>query len=687
MIEWEVTETGLRVFDDDNSELSVTAAGFEIRSDDADLPRPVDTAVDLSAEELRFPVSIVYLTSVTSGERYELGDGTSPLELPDDEYVVDIDAQIKVYLQFEGSVTVRTTDGFDEIVVSFPETRRCIAGFRRRHEHPAGVIEVPSTPEGLATALTHLPSSHKTAGTDRSFPTLRGHPPLIETSDGRTAIPDDIADETPDTGVELVAPPSFEKLFVLSPLAYYLQASVAIEDREAPVLRAPAVGVSRDLDPLPDLERDATRLLRKSFFLDCLVRNVGPYATNLAEASLLDALGLDAEALYDCSPAQRLATYVDVPYGAIEQRLPDWHLTTYVDPGPDRVDCLPFLLDDMSLVYRPRTSELEGSELIERSLNDFYRGPSTPGSAGQVASVDVVKPELRGGRIHGWLAEGTPIDVFKSSHRAYENRLSYLQRESDETTVTVVLNDDEMGDEHDDVERIYRERGEDISLDVTVREHLPQAELAREFESHTDFVHYIGHCETHGLRCPDGYLSASSLSECNAETFFLNACGSFHQGRELVERGSVAGAVTFSGVLNDHAVKVGSTFARLLVHGFSMERAVRLARRRIMMGKDYAVVGDGTHVLTQSSNRLPATVTLQETDAGGFLLTYDQFSAGNLGAFYRPYIEGNEYSYLCGNESEFALDREATRSFLRRAEMPVIYDGDLYWSGELYGAL
>jgi len=206
-------------------------------------------------------------------------------------------------------------------------------------------------------------------------------------------------------------------------------------------------------------------------------------------------------------------------------------------------------------------------------------------------------------------------------------------------------------------------------------------------ESHTDFVHYIGHCETHGLRCPDGYLSASSLSECNAETFFLNACGSFHQGRELVERGSVAGAVTFSGVLNDHAVKVGSTFARLLVHGFSMERAVRLARRRIMMGKDYAVVGDGTHVLTQSSNRLPATVTLQETDAGGFLLTYDQFSAGNLGAFYRPYIEGNEYSYLCGNESEFALDREATRSFLRRAEMPVIYDGDLYWSGELYGAL
>jgi len=686
MIEWEVTESGLRAVDGDGAELSVAASGFELRAGNAALQRPIDTAVDCAADELRIPVDTLSLTSCATEERYELGEETSPLELPADEYIAHADAQVKMYAQFDGPVAVRTADSVDEVVVSFPERMRCTVGFRSHHEQPSGVVRIPPTPEGVAMALTHLSSSHKTSGPERSHPSLRGHPPLIETDETEASVPDAIAAETPDTGIELAVSPTFPELFVLAPLAYYLQVSVVTEDRDAPVLRAPSAEFRRELEALPDLERDATRLLRKVFFMDCLVRNAGPSATDLAENNLLDALRLDADALYDLSPAERLAEYVEIPYGAIEQRLPDWHLSTYVDPGPDRVDCLPFLLNDMSLVYRPRTSELGGQELIERSLDDFLRGP-TPGSAGQVASVEIVKPELRGGRIHGWLADGVPIDVFKSTKAAYENRLSYLRRESDTTSITVVLNDADMADEHADVERIYRERGEDIPLDLTVEHRLSRDELAAVFESQTDFVHYIGHCEEQGLCCADGYLSADSLSECNAETFFLNACGSYHQGMELVEKGSVAGAVTFSEVLNDHAVKVGSTFARLLVHGFGIERAMRLARRRIMMGKDYAVVGDGTHVLTKRSHRLPATVTLQEVADDSFLLTHDQFSADKLGAYYRPNIEDNEYAYLCGNESEFALDVETTRSLLSSAEIPVIYDGDVYWSDELHREL
>jgi hypothetical protein len=680
MIEWEATAGGFRVFDSDNSQLAVSGSELTFYRADQEIPRPVDITLDCAASELSFPAAVVYAISLESGQTHELGSDTEPLSLQNEEYLIDLDTEIKSYLRFEGPAALRRSEDFDQVTLSLPARQRITVGFRSRHRRPADTLTVPPTPDGFATALTHLPAAHKTTGPERSYPTLRGHPPLVELDD-QTSIPDAFTEAIPDNGIRLEVPRSIEQLFVLSPLSYYLGAKVQVSEHDAPRLRAPAIGLDHEFPTLPELETDTARLLRKVFFLDCLVRNAGPYGTTLAEASLLDALGLDTTELYRSEPAQRLASYLDISYGAIEQRLPDWHLATYVDPQPERMETLPFLLDTLSLVYQPRTSELEGNELVERSLDDFYRGAGGH-NAGQVASVDIVKPELRSGRIHSWLAEGTPIDVFKCVPAAFENRLDYLGREGDTIEIAVVMNDQDMRDEHADVAEIYRARSEDIPINVEVYDRLSCAELGRIFESELDFVHYIGHCEEHGLRCPDGYLSASSLDECNAQTFFLNACGSYHEGVELIEQGSVAGAITFSQVLNDHAIKVGSAFARLLVHGFGFERALQLARRRIMMGKDYAVVGDGTHTLAQNGNRLPATVTLEEIE-GQYLISYDQFSTRHTGSFYRPYIGDATYAYLCGNESEFVVDKPELLTFLRRADSPVIYDGDVYWSEDL----
>ncbi|MFC4408390.1 hypothetical protein [Haloarchaeobius iranensis] len=683
MIEWEVTATGLRVVDPGNSEFTVEGPNLSVADDGVPLPRPVDATLSCRTDEVRFPISVVYVASESSDATYELENDTGPLELPAGEYIVDLDTDIKTYLRAEGPLAISKTPDFEEVVVSFADETEVTLGFRSRNVRPSGSITVPPTPKGLAVALSHLPASHKTTAPDRTYPTLRGHPPLIEAGD-TVEVSSTIRNATPDVGIELLVPPSFDELYVTAPLAYYLQADVeTVPDIEAPMLCAPGAGIRHDLGPLPDLERRTTRLLRKTFFLDCLVRNAGPYGTNLAEESLLDALDLDAEALYHGTPVDRLETYLDVPYAALEHRLPDWHLSMYVEPSPETFETIPFLLHDLAAIYMPRTSELAGSELVERSLDDFYRATGP----GEVASVDVVKPELRGGRVHGWLADGVPIDVFKCTPAAYRNRLSVLDRQHESAEVTVVLNDEKMDDEHIDVGRIYREHATDLPLSVNVVDHLGTAELARVFEGENDFVHYIGHCETDGLRCPDGYLSASSLSSCGTRTFFLNACGSFHEGMELVEKGAVAGGVTFTQVLNDHAVKVGSAFARLLIHGFSFERALRIARRRIMMGKDYAVVGDGTYTLTQTTNRLPTTAELERLDDDRFFLTFDQFSLQHAGSYYHPYVEGNEYSYLCGNESEFALSKASLLEFLERADTSVIYDGEFCWSDDLYARL
>ena len=685
MIEWDVTDGGFRVFDSDGSELPVSAEGISFYRPDGTIPRPVDFTVDCATTELTFPTAAVYAISLDTGESHELTNTTEPLSLSDGEYLIDLDAEIKTYLRVTGPAALRRTEGYDRVVLSLPARQRLTLGFRSRHRRPADTITVPPTTDGIATAITYLSASHKTTGPERSYPTLRGHPPLIEQS--RTvAIPDRVQAAKPETGIELRVPDSIEQLYICAPLAYYLGATVSVADGTAPTLVAPEAGVTHKISDGSTLETAATDLLRAVFLFDCLVRNAGPYGTTLAESSLLDVLELDAKALYEASPAERLATYLELPHGAIEQRLPDWHLATYVEPTTDELGSLPYLLDRLSLIYSPETSELDGSELVERSLDDFYRGAGGH-NAGQVATVDIVKPELRESRAHGWLAEGTPIDVFKCVPAAFTNRFDYFDREGETIDINVVLNDDEMENEHADVAAIYQSRSDEVPINVSIHDRLSCAELARVFESDTDFVHYIGHCEEHGLRCPDGYLSASSLDACNAQTFFLNACGSYYEGIELIERGSVAGAITFSQVLNDHAVKVGSTFARLLVHGFGFERALQLARRRIMMGKDYAVVGDGTHTLAQNENRLPTTLRLEPAENGRFLLSYDQFSTRHTGSFYRPFLDQAQFSHLCGNEAEFVLEPPDLIEFLSRADAPVIYDGDVTWSSDLAAVL
>ncbi|ELY87789.1 hypothetical protein C483_17868 [Natrialba hulunbeirensis JCM 10989] len=747
MLVWDERQDGVRVTDTDSATLAITGEEFVIRDRNPELPRPVDETVSVRASKLRFPHAVVYAFPLDSASApIELDPCGDPLSLPPGEYVVDIDTEIKSYLQFHSSARIERTDDFESVVVSFPERTSVDLGFRSHHEFPAGSITVPDSPSALATAISHLSSSHKTTRADRSYPTLRGHPPLLEFGD-ELHVPDCIRADTPETGIELVVPPCYESIYLVAPLAYYLQARLRTDASLYPdaetgvVLRLSDLGIDHHLAGPPALESAVTELLRQTFFLDCLVRNAGPYGTALAEEAVLDEERVDIEParLYEATPQERLAAYLDVPFEAIESQLPEWHLATYVAPEYEHVETLPFLLDRLSLLYRPETSHLDGQELVDRSLTASYSGGerSRSGSSGEVASVDIVKPELRHGRVHGWLADGVPIDVFNAAPEAYANRLEYLERASEETSVCVVLNDPEMAGEHNDVSEIYRTRSGELPMTVRVTEGVTTAELARIFEDGFDFVHYIGHCEEAGLRCPDGHLSMTSLDRCETQTFFLNACGSFYEGRTLIEKGSVAGAVTVRKVLNEHAVKVGSAFAKLLVHGFSIERAMALARRRIIMGKDYTVVGDGTHSLTQGEHRLPTTVRVDELDAATgerrseprpetndagtetgtgtntdttpntdtvleyprvntdpqidaetgdvqYLVTLDCYSPRLTGSYYFPHTADNELAYLCGSESTFVLSASELVTLLKETSASVIYDGDIEWSHAIW---
>lgn len=527
-------------------------------------------------------------------------------------------------------------------------------------------LTVPPTPEGCATAVTHLSSALATTGPERSHPDCRGHPPLVRVRVGEPQVPDAVVDATPDTGIELRIPDSLTHAVVGAPLAYYLGASVSVGAAE-PALVAPDAGVHEPLPPMPEFQGRVVDLLRRVFVLDCLVRNRSGEPT-LAGRERFDAL--DPAAARGADPDRRLARYLEVPAAAIPGGLPEWHLATYTDPDDDTMRCLPYLCNDLSLLYTAEASEIDPQGLLTIALDDFFRGAGPYRREDSVPSVDLLNPDLGAGELHAWLAEGVPLEAFSTSLAAFRSR---TDPDPDGLSVAVVLNDERMADERETVVVSYREA--DRPVDLTVEEALPAAELARLFEERRDLVHYIGHCELEGLRCPDGALDTASVDEVGARTFFLNACGSYYQGQRLVEGGAVAGAVTVRAVLDRPAATVGTTFARLLVAGLPIQRALGLARKQITMSTDYAVVGDGTHALAPEETS-PGVARLEHADAG-YRLRYTVPATRRPGDWFQAPFDSGAEAHLRGKEATANLDREAAAAAVATIEGPVVYEGEL----------
>ena len=662
--------------------LSILLDQLDERRDGGAAPVPRATVGEYTGltDQLRLPGTEPAVTGLDCDAQYSLATKS---ELPAGEFLLSATVetttdgavddplaveQSRVHVRFDGPASLKATGA--EILLSLWDTQQVTVGVGESMSVGPARIQIPETVEGLATGLSYLSSAHHTITPSRSHPGQRGHPPLLTAGDS-TEIPDEVVEQKPQTGIELRVPACVESLFVGAPLAYYLGADVSVSDREGPLLSAEGTSIHHEFAPLPSFQDGVANVLRRLFYLDCLVRRMNPER----DPELLETCSLDPVELRDLSPAGRLERYLDAPTAAVAAAVPDWHLSTHTQPSLAKARCLPFLLDELSLIYLSEGMELDRCDLLDSTLSDSYR---TRGASG---ATTILEPTGGVGRIHGWLAPGTPIDAFKTTPTAYENRYRYGQRDTDRLQLSVVLNDMEMSEEHRAVSEIYR--AADLPMHVTVSDGLTTAELADVFESDSDFVHFIGHCDDGGLRCPDGALSTASLSESRTRTFFLNACGSYEQGLELIEQGSVAGAVTFTDVLDRHAAMVGTAFARLLSNGFTIQRALQLARRRIVMGKDYAVVGDGTYALLPGP-RDPVVVRVSEA-AAGYDLTCEVITPQGAGENYTLPVTG--CGALNGTETAFSVSADTLVETLEANSLPVIFDGEFHWSGDLAARL
>lgn len=672
----EVTHTdgAVRAIDETKTSLDVETGDWRRTTNAPQLEAAVDASIAGVTDELVFPPAFIAVTDLETNETTTVGSKRETRWFPDSSYELRVETPLKLFIRIEGPFTLRLP-GYERVGVSFPEPQPVRVGFRSRAESPPETLTAPKTPAGVAAAISAFSVAHRSTTADRSFHSMRTHPPLVEFGE-TLSIPDAVTDARPDTGVEITLPPDLSKLLVVAPLAYYLGADVQTERGASPQLDA--AGETLPLGSGQTYEHQVADLLKRCFWLDCLVRSEGPHGVELQETALLDELAIDAETLYGAGVDERVVAYDDAAFERIADDLPTWHLSLYPEASYENAGLLPYVVANVPQVFSPQPDSLTGRDRLDSSLSDFYRA-----GAGPVPTVELQTAKLGESHCHGWLADGVVLDTFKALPAAYENRAAFRDRADEPIKVISVLNEDEMNDEHAQAADIYRRRAEQLDIDVDVRESLTTAELARAIESRSDLLHFIGHCEESGLRCSDGNLSVSSVSASGAQTFFLNACGSYEEGVEMVRKGSVAGAVTFEKVLDSHAAKVGTAFARLVAHGYSIERALSLSRRRVIMGKDYAVVGDGTHVLTQTESLVGPEVWLTQAGPDEFEMVYQMPTPTRVGSKMTVYLDTFDQPSLLGAEQEFTLPREELVTFLRTGGFAVIYEKDIHWSTEL----
>jgi len=645
---------------------------------------PADAGVAITTETLTLPTVVPVYVRDQTGDMLAEAEHFAYEEFGEGVYSVELCAPIKFYLQVDGPITIASD--MEHTRLEFGEETEVLLGARSHHENPAATVTTTTDPVDMMAAVSTFGSALKTTSPERSYPSLRGHPPTIELGE-RLDVPAGL--ESPDTGIRIEIPATYRAIYVTAPLAYYLGATLVEGDEPKLVTET---GFEHSLDTARGFEREVGRVLKQTFFLDCLTRTEGYYQVELHERRAVESVvDLDFAALYDQPLAEQLQSYLTVPFGLLEEEIPEWKLTSHVEPVPTSIETLPFVVEDLTIVHTPEeTTPTETSEEAT-AVGNFFRTPSTEAieaftrSAGQAASTEepYVQPEETDSLEQTWVGDGTPIGASKATTEAFQNRLDRTPTEGD-IGITVVCNDTQMTEEIDAVDAGYGSR-EKLPFDVTVYQDLTTSELREVLTAQTDFLHYIGHIDSEGFECPDGKLDATTLETVAVDAFLLNACQSYTQGMELLKRGSSGGVVTLSDVINSGAVRIGRTMARLLNGGFPLRAALNIARGESIIGGQYIVVGDGGLSIAQPESGTPNLCEI-ERDGDEFVFRMKTYPTTQyaMGTLVMPYIEQNDTHFLSsGRGKEFSMTEDELARFLRLEEVPVRVDGKLRWSTDL----
>lgn len=532
---------------------------------------PVDAAVWVETSTIAFPKTLSSVLRDADGEFIgALSQGSWPLD--GRETFLEINGALKTYAYFEnqaGTENARislTGDGGTK--VTFEEPVRFVLGVRSRHERPAETITVPDNPHAVRQVLPYLAGAVKEWSAERSWPTLRGHPPRLEVGDV-LHIPSSLS--KPDTGVEIACPPRLESLYRVAPLVYYLGADVV--DGDVPELRLRG-GYTESLGTGADLESSVDRLLAHCFILDSLVRGEGYVSLPRYEYDeLAPQLPFYPPELDALSIPEQLLEYLEVPHESLTEAIPEWPLTGVLQPTIDDAEHLPHLLNRLARVHVDSGDEAaddaDDSVLTGVTQSPVSEGQTALSKTGWRTALEFELDEAQGASVVMIGEAGLPGVFARTDWEAFGVEAP-----------------------HPTLER---------------REAVSRSELRSLLEADHLYVHFGNEVTADGFSCSDGCLRFADVDDVGAAAVsFSWTAPDVAPAEALIESGAIV-AVSFG---DGDAGADAERLARYLTLGYPVVESARLAECA-----DVRFAGNAsTAIVSSQDGRAPIICDLTSLD-------------------------------------------------------------------------
>lgn len=569
---------------------------------------PVDAAVSFTTTGLELPQDTSIAVRDERG-KHRGQIGREPQEFERGTYYVEVSPSMKTYILIPDAAFTGRYPGYGEMgtrpEITFEEPTQIFVGVRSPHDRPQATITVPDDPDAIATAFSYLGSAIKEFSCERSWPTIRGHPPAIERGD-ELDVPDVL--RKPDTGVTVAVPPTYAAVYRVAPLAYYLGADVVTEPDIEPELRLD-LGHTEPLGHAGQSLEDAVdQLLARCFLLDTLVRIHGYYSFPRYEYDeVAPHLPFYPPELYDQPLDEQLMEYLEVSFDEIEPYVPQWPTTAVLRPEPVDVSVVPALLDSMSRIH---VEAVETTETTTETTAGTTSGTTaeTTETTAEAASTNDRDTTAFDPTVTAYAGRNPPAGETRLVPAAFT---SACQRER------IAPGDCQfrfLGADPAAVDEFERIRDTIVDSPVEGKEKpslthasLPtRAELRQVLAGDDYFVHFDGRVTDEGFVCADGVLAPADVEHVEVSVVSITGRTDVDALVPLVEHGAVAGVVFEAA---SPAEQVGA-FAGYLAHTFSVAAAAALSAE----APSYRLVGDATEALVARQSPEVFDVTSVDVD-------------------------------------------------------------------------